>query len=68
MLGEVIDVGKNVSEFKMGDRVASNGPHAEIVAVPKNLAAKIPENVSDEESSIYSYFVDCTTRDKIIKS
>ena len=49
--GEVIAVGEDVSEFKVGDRVASNGPHAEIVLVPKNLVVKIPDNVSDEEAS-----------------
>jgi len=49
--GEVIDLGKEVTEFKIGDRVISNGPHAEIVSVPKNLVAKIPENVSYEEAS-----------------
>jgi predicted dehydrogenase/threonine dehydrogenase-like Zn-dependent dehydrogenase len=49
--GVVIAVGEGVSEFKVGDRVASNGPHAEIVLVPKNLVAKIPANVSDEEAS-----------------
>lgn len=50
-VGEVIEVGHGVSEFKIGDRVASNGPHAEIVQVPKNLVASIPPNVSDEEAS-----------------
>ena len=35
--GVVIGVGKNVAEFKMGDRVISNGPHAEILRVSKNL-------------------------------
>lgn len=49
--GEVIEVGKGVTEFSIGDRVVSNGPHAEFVAVPKNLVAKIPENVSFEEAS-----------------
>ncbi|MBA4056515.1 MAG: dehydrogenase, partial [Marivirga sp.] len=46
--GEVIGVGEDVSEFKVGDRVASNGSHAEIVLVPKNLVVKIPDNVSYE--------------------
>jgi predicted dehydrogenase/threonine dehydrogenase-like Zn-dependent dehydrogenase len=49
--GEVIAVGEGVSEFKVGDRVASNGQHAEIVCVPKNLVAKIPDNVSYEEAA-----------------
>jgi predicted dehydrogenase/threonine dehydrogenase-like Zn-dependent dehydrogenase len=49
--GEVIAVGEGVSEFTVGDRVASNGPHAEIVCVPKNLVAKIPDSVSYEEAS-----------------
>lgn len=37
--------------FRAGDRVASNGPHADVVSVPKNLCAKIPEGVSDEAAS-----------------
>ncbi|MEJ0034108.1 MAG: bi-domain-containing oxidoreductase [Bacteroidota bacterium] len=49
--GEVIGVGEDVSEFRIGDRVVSNGPHAEVVLVPKNLVAHIPENVSYEEGS-----------------
>ena len=50
-VGEVIAVGDGVSGFEIGDRVASNGPHAEFVCVPKNLVAHIPENVSDEEAA-----------------
>lgn len=50
-VGVVIEVGEGVTEFKVGDRVASNGQHAEIVCVPKNLVAKIPDNVSDEEAA-----------------
>lgn len=50
-VGIVIGVGKDVDEFSIGDRVTSNGAHAEYVCVPQNLAAKIPENVSDEEAS-----------------
>ena len=49
--GTVLDVGSCVREFKPGDRVASNGPHAEIVCVPKTLCAKIPEGVSDEQAA-----------------
>ena len=43
-VGIVIGVGKGVDEFSIGDRVTSNGAHAEYVCVPQNLAAKIPEN------------------------
>ncbi len=49
--GVVIGVAEDVIEFKVGDRVASNGMHAVIVSVPKNLAAKIPDQVSDEEAA-----------------
>jgi predicted dehydrogenase/threonine dehydrogenase-like Zn-dependent dehydrogenase len=49
-VGKVIEVGEDVTEFKLGDRVISNGPHAEIVRVPWTLAAKIPANVKDEEA------------------
>jgi predicted dehydrogenase/threonine dehydrogenase-like Zn-dependent dehydrogenase len=40
-----------VISFKRGDRVASNGSHAEYVRVPENLCARIPENVTDEEAA-----------------
>lgn len=50
-VGVVNAVGKGVSGFKEGDRVVSNGPHADVVRVPKNLCALIPDNVSDEEAS-----------------
>lgn len=50
-VGKVVSVGMGVSEFKIGDRVASNGNHAEYVLVPQNLCAHIPDNVSDEEAT-----------------
>jgi len=50
-VGEVLQVGSSVDSFKIGDRVISNGYHAEAVSVPQNLCAKIPENVSNEEAS-----------------
>lgn len=49
-VGKVIAVGEGVSEFKVGDRVASNGQHAEFVCIPKNLVAAIPNGISDEEA------------------
>ena len=50
-VGTVIEVGRGVTEFQVGDRVASNGNHAEFVCVPKNLCAKIPDSVSDDEAA-----------------
>lgn len=50
-VGRVIEVGSSVTEFAVGDRVASNGNHAEYVCVPQNLVAKVPDNVSDEEAT-----------------
>lgn len=50
-VGRVIAVGEGVTGFKAGDRVASNGPHAEFVSIPRHLAALVPDNVSDEEAA-----------------
>lgn len=50
-VGIVHEVGAGVEDFKVGDRVVSNGPHADMVKVPKNLCAKIPDNVTDEAAS-----------------
>lgn len=50
-VGKVIAVGDGVKNFRIGDRVASNGQHAEFVSVPQNLVAHIPDNISDEEAT-----------------
>lgn len=50
-VGIVEQVGAGVSGFAVGDRVVSNGKHAEIVAVPKNLCAHVPQVVSDDEAA-----------------
>jgi predicted dehydrogenase/threonine dehydrogenase-like Zn-dependent dehydrogenase len=49
-VGTVVAVGAGVSGFRAGDRVVSNGPHAELVAVPQKLCAVIPDSVSYEEA------------------
>lgn len=49
--GVVVAVGEGVRDFAVGDRVASNGPHAEYVNVPANLCARIPTNVPDEQAA-----------------
>jgi len=50
-VGVVAQLGEGITEFQIGDRVVSNGSHAEYVSVPKNLVAKIPASVSDEEAA-----------------
>lgn len=50
-VGQVIAVGEGVTDISIGDRVASNGSHAEVVCVPRNLVAKISDKVSDEEAA-----------------
>jgi len=49
-VGVVAEVGPGVTGFEVGDRVASNGGHAEVVRVPVNLSAKVPASVSDDEA------------------
>ncbi|MCA9872531.1 MAG: bi-domain-containing oxidoreductase [Anaerolineales bacterium] len=49
--GVVLAVGEGVNGFIVGDRVVSNGPHAEVVSVPQNLCARIPEGVSDDAAA-----------------
>jgi threonine dehydrogenase-like Zn-dependent dehydrogenase len=43
--GIVLACGAGVQEFRPGDRVSSNGPHAEVVCVPKHLCARVPDGV-----------------------
>jgi predicted dehydrogenase len=49
--GTVVEVGNEVTEFSIGDRVISNSPHAEIVSVSKNLTSKIPDRITFEEAA-----------------
>lgn len=49
--GLVSELGNGVADFFPGDRVVSNGRHAEVVSVPRTLCARIPESVSDEEAA-----------------
>lgn len=50
--GVVIGIGKNITDFKIGDRVACAGAslanHAEYIDVPRNLVMRIPEKLSFE--------------------
>ena len=50
-VGVVDDVGEGVRGFERGNRVVSNGRHAEMVSVPITLCARIPDAVSDEAAA-----------------
>lgn len=50
-VGVVAEVGAGVDGFQPGDRVVSNGPHADVVKVPVNLCARIPDSVDDESAA-----------------
>ena len=50
-VGRIIETGAGVTNFDLGDRIASNGPHASVVSVPQNLCASIPDNVEDESAT-----------------
>jgi predicted dehydrogenase/threonine dehydrogenase-like Zn-dependent dehydrogenase len=49
--GVVVEAGAGVSGLRAGERVVSNGKHADFVCVPSNLCARIPETVSDENAA-----------------
>jgi predicted dehydrogenase/threonine dehydrogenase-like Zn-dependent dehydrogenase len=50
-VGVVIAAGADVTGFNAGDRVVSNGQHAEMVCVPKNLCARIDPEIDDEHAT-----------------
>lgn len=50
-VGVALEVGAGVTGFDAGDRVVSNGKHAEAVSVPVNLCAKVPDGVTDEQAA-----------------
>jgi predicted dehydrogenase/threonine dehydrogenase-like Zn-dependent dehydrogenase len=49
--GVVVETGTGVSRFSDGQRIVSNGPHAEMVQRPENLCAAIPDKVSDDHAA-----------------
>ncbi|MBX7151370.1 bi-domain-containing oxidoreductase [bacterium] len=53
--GIVVAVAENVNDFAVGDRVACAGQgyasHADVIFVPQNLAAKVPESVQLDEAA-----------------
>lgn len=55
LAGEVIEIGKNITDLKIGDFVACSGAgianHAEFVAVPRLLSSKIPQNLDLQQAA-----------------
>ena len=53
--GIVIECGKDITDFRAGDRVACAGTdyasHAEVISVPRNLCVRLPENLSFAEGA-----------------
>ncbi|MGD1923104.1 MAG: bi-domain-containing oxidoreductase [Paracoccaceae bacterium] len=50
-VGTVIETGADIAGIDVGDRVVSNGSHAEIVTVGQNLSARVPDTVSDDHAA-----------------
>lgn len=48
-VGKILDAGN--TGYEEGTRVVSNGHHAEVVRVAKNLIARIPDEVDDESAA-----------------
>lgn len=55
LVGEVVEVGREINEVSVGDRVAcaglSHANHAEFVSIPRNLFVPVPPEVSDEDAA-----------------
>jgi predicted dehydrogenase/threonine dehydrogenase-like Zn-dependent dehydrogenase len=53
--GIIVEIGEGVTEFHVGDRVACAGTgyaaHAEVLSVPKNLCARLPDAVGFESGA-----------------
>jgi len=52
--GIVLACGAGVQEFKPSDRVAAVAPHAAVVAIGRNLCARMPDNVTFEQAAYTS--------------
>ncbi|MDF0748960.1 bi-domain-containing oxidoreductase [Marinobacter sp. 71-i] len=50
-VGAIAEVGAGINGLALGERIVSNGGHAQVVCVPRNLTAKIPDSVTDEQAS-----------------
>lgn len=55
-VGKVVEVGKGVTELCVGDTVAAVGQayHSEVNRVGKNLAVKVPDEISDVKQAAFA--------------
>lgn len=55
LAGRILEVGEGISDLAVGDLVACSGSqcahHAEIVAVPRNLTARLPDGLSLQQAA-----------------
>lgn len=54
MVGDVIAVGADVTDFAVGDRVFVPATHRHVAAIAANLAIKLPPTLADEEAVFLS--------------
>jgi threonine dehydrogenase-like Zn-dependent dehydrogenase len=50
-VGRISAVGEGVAEFKIGDRVATRGPHTSVAQVKAIHAVRIPDAVSEDDAT-----------------
>lgn len=50
-VGIVREVAGDILDLRRGDRVVSNGPHADVICVSRNLCARVPDGVSNEKAA-----------------
>lgn len=54
MVGDVIEIGADVHDFTVGDRVFVPATHRQIAAMPANLAIKLSPDLPDEQAVFLS--------------
>ena len=54
MVGEVLEVGDDVTSLTVGDRVFVPAPHKQVAAMPAELATRLPNGVADEQAVFLS--------------
>jgi 2-desacetyl-2-hydroxyethyl bacteriochlorophyllide A dehydrogenase len=60
MTSVVVEVGPDVTGFRVGDRVATQTPHAERFVAPASEAVGIPDDITDDQAAWMS--LACTTQ------